>query len=131
MPHRGSPKVPSAEVSAGFSPLYGKKKGASAQFAGARSPLAHLRATPARLAPWAPGAKHQSESAGEKRLRPRGECAPEPLGVKTRTLQFTAKIRGGRLGVCLQRPTDIGRMLQRNDGIWPGCGKQSRCPTSR
>jgi hypothetical protein len=28
MPHRGSPKVPSAEeVSAGFSPLYGKKKG--------------------------------------------------------------------------------------------------------
>src|SRR5262249_20688753 len=82
MPHRGPPKVPSAEeVSAGFSPLYGRKKGASAQFARARSPLARLRATPARPAAHAPGAKHRSESAGEKRLRPRGECAPEPLVV--------------------------------------------------
>src|SRR5215472_12595004 len=115
MPHRGSPKVPSAEVSAGFSPLYGKKKGASAQFASARSPLARLRATPARPAACARGAKHQSESAGEKRLRPRGECAPEPLVVRNTDATVYGKDMRGRLGVCLQRPTNIGRMLQRND----------------
>src|ERR1700732_751373 len=98
MPHRGSPKVPRAEVSAGFSPLYGKKKGASAGFASVRSPLGRSRATPVRPAARAPGAKHQSESAGEKRLRPRGECAPEPLVVRNTDATVYGKDMRGAFG---------------------------------
>src|SRR5262249_35421851 len=67
-------------------------------------------------APTTSARSHQPESAREKRLRARGEGAPEPPVMRNTTLQFTANICGGRL---LQRHSDIGCMLQRHDAIRP------------
>src|SRR5690242_6267684 len=65
-----SPVVPSTVASAGFSPLYGKKKGV-----GRRQKLSGgvRRQTSARGQVRA-AARHRAESAEEKRLRPRANA---------------------------------------------------------
>src|SRR5262245_18322622 len=65
-----SPEVPNADVSAGFSPLCGKKKGVGER----ETPLEMCgRDASARGQVWS-AARHQAESSEEKRLRPRANA---------------------------------------------------------
>src|SRR5262245_23752863 len=121
-----SPRVASHALSAGFSPLYGKKKGASAPVGLAPAAgLVEWGATKIAGAimddnllspPTSAGRTHQSESAQEKAAPGAGRMRAGTASVRNTDLQFTAKICGGRL---LQRHPDIGCMLQRHDAIRP------------
>src|SRR6188472_3773266 len=65
-----SPEVPNADISAGFSPLYGKKKGAG----GRETPPEMCGRDPSARGQVRSAARHQAESAEEKRLRPRANA---------------------------------------------------------
>src|SRR5262249_57891372 len=88
---------------------------------------------PSHPPPVSAGRRHQSESAQEKAAPGAGRRrAGTASDEETRTLQFTAKICGGRL---LQRHPDIGCMLQRHDAIRPAVDEGPlavsllRCPS--
>src|SRR5215472_13271497 len=83
-----SPRVASHAFSAGFSPLYGKKKGASAPVGlapaaglvewGATKLLARLWTITCSARRHPPVGRISLKAHKKKRLRARGECAPEP-----------------------------------------------------
>src|SRR5262245_16440260 len=106
-------------ISVGFSPLYGKKKRGLAEVE-REEWTAKLRTLPCnRGEGWVPqriGLKAQEK----RRLRPRGECVPEPPAMTNAHATFTTKICGGRPSTQPHIPgACYSRMTHR-----PGCGKR-------
>jgi hypothetical protein len=131
-----SPRVASRALSAGFSPLYGKKKGASA-LVGLAPPQASSNRAPQKFAggimddnllspPTSAGWRHQSESAQEKAVpgagrRRAGTASDEKHGRYSLRQRYAEGVysSGTQIsGACYSGMTPSGRLWMRRRSLF-------------